>query len=322
MNSIIFFNIGWMDFYQGIQNDSITGGGKHVQTTGWGHEILNFKKYRNKNYGNVRVSGQIKLHKLGANKEDDQIDGVTVVWTATDPVSSGTYIIGWYKNATVYKEEQKPPESSNRFYGDERVIYRTVAKMDDCTLLPRDERVVRIPRGKGGMGQSNIWYADNNPSLVKSILKYIYNGILPSLPKIENKRRSNISRQIDPYKRQLVEKAAVKEVIKHYEKLGYEITSVEQDNIGWDLTAQREKTTLKLEVKGLSGKDVIFELTPNEYVNLKMDLENYRLCIVTDALTETILRIFTYSHELGKWMSEDGIQLGFEEKVSARLVGI
>ena len=321
MNSIIFFNIGWMDFYQGIQNDSITGGGKHVQTTGWGHEILNFKKYRNKNYGNVRVSGQIKLHKLGANKEDDQIDGVTVVWTATDPVSSGTYIIGWYKNATVYKEEQEPPESSNRFYGDELVIYRTVAKADDCALLPRDERVVRIPRGKGGMGQSNIWYADNNPSFVKSILKYINYGVLPSLSKSQKKVKSINPRQTDPFKKQKVEKAAVKEVIKHYEKLGYEITSVELENVGWDLTAQREKTTLKLEVKGLSGKEVVVELTPNEYANLKMDLENYRLCIVTDALAEPILRIFTYSHESGIWRSEDGMRLGFEEKISARIVG-
>lgn len=322
MSHIIFFNTGWMDFYQGIKNDSITGGGKYVETTGWGHEILNFKKYRNKNYGYVRVSGQIKLHKLGANREDDQIDGITVVWTATDPINGGTYIVGWYKNATIYKEEQKSSKYSNRLYGDYLVNYRTVAKADECTLLPRDERVVRIPRGKGGMGQSNIWYGDNNPSFVRKTLKYINNGILPSFSKIEKKGKSNISRQADPFKRQKVEKAAVKEVIKHYKKLGYEITSVELENVGWDLTAQREKTTLKLEVKGLSGKEVVVELTPNEYANLKMDLENYRLCIVTDALTEPILRIFTYSHESEEWTSEDGIQLGFEEKVSARLVGI
>jgi hypothetical protein len=322
MSNIIFFNTGWMDFYQGIQNDNITGGGKHVQTTGWGYEILNFKKYRNKNYGYVRVSGQIKLHKLGVNKEDDKIDGVTVVWTATEPINDGTYIIGWYNNATGYKEEQEPSESSNRFYGDDLVNYRTVAKADECTLLPRDERVVRIPRGKGGMGQSNIWYADNNSSFVRSILKYINNGVLPSFSKSEKKLKSINPRQTDPFKRQKVEKAAVKEVIKHYKKLGYEITSVELENVGWDLTAQREKTTLKLEVKGLSGKEVVVELTPNEYANLKMDFDNYRLSIVTNAISEPILRIFNYSHESGEWISGDGIQLSFEEKVSARIVGI
>ena len=48
--------------------------------------------------------------------------------------------------------------------------------------------------------------------------------------------------------------------ISYYEKLGYIVTSVERDNVGWDLTAVLGERELKLEVKGLSGSQVVVEL--------------------------------------------------------------
>ena len=51
MNKILFLNTGWMDFYKGVDNDKISGGGKHIDIYGWGGEILNFKRFQNKNYG-------------------------------------------------------------------------------------------------------------------------------------------------------------------------------------------------------------------------------------------------------------------------------
>ena len=45
----------------------------------------------------------------------------------------------------------------------------------------------------------------------------------------------------------------------------YEVKDRQKDNVGWDLEARRPgKKTLLIEVKGLSGKEVSFELTPNE----------------------------------------------------------
>lgn len=53
--------------------------------------------------------------------------------------------------------------------------YYAVADVKNIRLLSIDERNIfpKVPRGKGGMGQSNIWYADsgkgidykNNPEL-------------------------------------------------------------------------------------------------------------------------------------------------------------
>ena len=43
MNKILFFNIAWMDRYQGNSDDKMQGGGKHIEKYGWGGEMFNFK---------------------------------------------------------------------------------------------------------------------------------------------------------------------------------------------------------------------------------------------------------------------------------------
>ena len=134
------------------------------------------------------------------------------------------------------------------------------------------------------------------------------------------KKPKGSPRQSDPLKRIEVEKSAIKFVTKHYEKLGYEINSVEKDNVGWDLTATSDRTELKLEVKGLSGNTITTELTPNEFKNLKADKKFYRLCLVTEALSKKPkLKVFAYSRDTKAWTSEDGTILSFEEVISARI---
>jgi len=107
---IIFFNTGWMDFYRGISNDTIKGGGKYVEKEGWGHEMYNFTNYEGSVFGYVQPTidykygnpDTIKIEKIGASKRDEKIEGVTVVWTAKHPNNGGTRIVGWYLNATIY----------------------------------------------------------------------------------------------------------------------------------------------------------------------------------------------------------------------------
>lgn len=106
--------------------------------------------------------------------------------------------------------------------------------------------------------------------------------------------------------------------ITHYEQLGYETTSVEKDHVGWDLEARQGKRLLLLEVKGLSGHDVGFDLTPNEFE--KMKANKYRICVLTDALSDKEhLHIFSYSPDSGKWESEDGEHLNVEPLIGARV---
>lgn len=308
-----------MDFYQGISNDQMTGGGKQIDKHGWGAEMFNFKPSNGRHYGYVRVSKdrQINIDRLGAKSTDDKLDKVTIVWTAKHPDTGGTHIIGWYKNATLFRYYQEPAKSLNRKWKQHILGYCMTAKTSDSKLLSKDERLIKVPRGSNGMGQTNIWYGNNNPDFVKTVEQYIQNGKIPSIKK--TKTRKGSPRQIDPLKRIEVETKAVKFVIKYYKKLGYELTSVEKDNVGWDLTAINDKITLKLEVKGLSGKDIAAELTPNEFSNLQSDTRKYRLCIVTETLTAPKLKIFSHSTDNCKWTSEDGTTLRFEKIISARI---
>ena len=315
MKKILFFNTAWMDNYQGNLDDKMQGGGKHIEKYGWGGEMFNFKPSRNKMYGYVQVGGNINLNRLGAKQLDEKIENVTIVWTAKRPFSVGNYVIGWYKNATVYRDEQNPIISADRNWGGHEMGYFVKTEKIDAKLLSRDERTVQVPRGKGGMGQRNIWYAQNNPDYVKRILKYIETGVFNN---DDNKPRGS-ARQTDSLKRIEVEKKAVLTVIKHYEKLGYEIKSVEKDNVGWDLNATNGNIKLKLEVKGLSGKEIATELTPNEYKHLNDDKANYRLCVVTETLTSPKLLIFAYSIDNKEWTTDKGKILRFEERISARI---
>ena len=108
----------------------------------------------------------------------------------------------------------------------------------------------------------------------------------------------------DPEKNAQVEKAAINTTTRHFENISYTVKSVEKDNVGWDLEATRGKTNLLIEVKGLSGEALSVELTPNEYHCLDKKEDNYRLCVVTTALTNPDLYICRYSEEVGKWIVE------------------
>ena len=169
------------------------------------------------------------------------------------------------------------------------------------------------------MGQSNVWYAENNPAFVKLVSDYIFNGKIPNNGLKKSKPKGS-PRQPDLLKRIKVEENAIKITTRHFENLGYVVKSVEKDNVGWDLTAAIGKTKLKLEVKGLSGKSVLTELTPNEYKNLQSDLRDYRICIVTEALLKKPrLKIFSYSAENNSWTNQNGERLVFEKIISAKI---
>ncbi|MCG7856685.1 DUF3883 domain-containing protein [Flavihumibacter sediminis] len=326
-NTLLFLNTGWMDFYKGLKNDSITGGGKNVAKMGWGHEILNFKIYNKQAYGYVQPKidkkfknpSNIKLEKLGASKSDDKIENITVVWTATCPNRHKSFVIGWYKNATVYRYHQAPPRNSKRNFKNNQIGYFVTTKETNAKLLPKDERILEVKRRmKNWMGQSNVWYAEKNPEFVTTVKNYIFKGIIPAKNKSRQKK-IGLPKQIDPLKRLEVEKKAVLMVTGYYKKLGYEVQSFEKDNVGWDLTATNNSTILKIEVKGLSGLNISTELTPNEYKNLKEDKIYYRLCIVTNALKKPKLKIFAHSTDNNEWTSDDGTILNFNEEVSARI---
>ena len=260
----LFCNIGWMEHYNGLnKNDSIQGGGAFVAEEGRGHEVCNFSEDKGFVYGYVEPTGkpnqkQINIERLGADKTDEYINGITVIWTANHP-DGGTVITGWYKNATVYKDYKKLKKIPLLYKKNYINGFRIKADSKDVKLLPIDERTFEIPRRvKGGMGQSNVWFADTTEST--SLLKEI-----SKLLKGKMGRKKSRSKKTDPERNAKVEKSAINLTTKYFEDIGYIVDSVEKDNVGWDLEANRKKNLLKIEVKGLSGDIVNIELTSNEY---------------------------------------------------------
>lgn len=320
MTPMLFCNTGWMRKYQGLTKDPITGGGAYVQEHGYGHEIFNFKPSNGFLYGFVQTKSGIDVERIGAPKNADAIDNVLVVWVARYP-EGGTFIVGWYKHATVYRKLQPPPPGSDRVHNVEQIGYIVKAKSADCTLLPVDRRVLRVPRRRsGGMGQSNIWYADQpkNAQFKQTVLRFIDTGVVPVARKQPTKKGH--AWQPDPYRRRKVEEKAIKRTFEHYKGLGYAVDSVEKDNVGWDLEAILDNKLLRLEVKGLSGTNLAIEMTPNEYQRMQEHQNSYRICVVANALgNKPVLYIFAHSSESGAWEDDDGRQLMITEIISAKM---
>lgn len=188
-NRMVFLNIGWMKYYQGILpdiNDTIEYGGEFVTTRKWGHEIYNYKPLDGYMYGFVEPvinkngeMSQIALERIDPDSIDTEyIKDVLAIWTANNPYRAGTNIVGWYKNAIVYREAQDDIE---RYYKNHKIPYFVKAIEKDCTLIPASKRIKIVPRGRrdgaGWMGRSNIWYADSdNPNIKgykEEVVKYI-----------------------------------------------------------------------------------------------------------------------------------------------------
>jgi hypothetical protein len=84
---------------------------------------------------------------------------------------------------------------------------------------------------------------------------------------------------------QKVERAAVRFVLRRYQKEGWRIQSVEADKCGYDLHCTKNGRIKKIEVKGTRGTDVSFILTNREYQCATND-EDWALCVVTGALSK------------------------------------
>ena len=320
MKAMIFLNTAWMERYEGLlgNDKEIHGGGSYVEEYGYGHEIFNFKKISGKVYGYAQPSGYNNLQRLGASEDDEFIDDVLVIFTATHK-NGGTYIVGWYKNARFFKDYQNTNLLERKFR-NEYIGYYAVANADNATLLSIDERFSFpiIPRRvKGGMGQSNVWYADS-PEMVdfkKEVLRHIERYE----KKKSIRRRLPIFRQTDAELRKKIENIAIREVTREYSERGFTVTSVESENLGWDLEAVYKKIKLKIEVKGLAGQEVSVELTPNEFSKMNNNKDDsYRLCVVTKCLENPVLYVFSYSSERNEWISEDGHILTIDQIISAR----
>lgn len=163
---VIFCKIGWMKNYQGIMKDSISNGGAYNKDN-IGHEIYNFKNYNGTYYGFVQsTSNVINLNRVVDYSSDnlEYLDNVLVVFVAT--YAKGPVIVGWYNNATVYRNIQQIPNdilSQRKDFNDYNI------KSREAVLLPVEKRTKRID----GFGRSNIWFGSRE--VIDDVKQYILN---------------------------------------------------------------------------------------------------------------------------------------------------
>lgn len=178
---VIFCNIAWMKEYKGITVDDIPkNGGSFVKENNDCCECTNFLDLNHKCYGFIQNKGNsLHIERLDPKyKNKDIVKGVTVVWVATDSISCK--IVGWYKNATMYRNFE---ETIAPVMGYDYLVYNFKADAKDCYLIPESDRKFVVPRasknGKGkGLGQSSIWYAESSYAqneFIPKVLDYIEN---------------------------------------------------------------------------------------------------------------------------------------------------
>ena len=93
--------------------------------------------------------------------------GVTVIWCALIPSIGSSSVIGWYKNAEVFRFPNKIPYGEIPGRGDANFgyLYNVISSKPNCVALPYSEIIKpewSAPRQKSsgfGFGQSNMWYA-------------------------------------------------------------------------------------------------------------------------------------------------------------------
>lgn len=157
----IFCNISWMKYYQGLsQEDRPKNAGVLIKDPSDVFEKDNFRDFNGKCYGYVRSGGQIQLdkHFRSVSQGAKELKGVTVVFCAALNEEEAR-IVGWYQNATVYREMVSLP-----LYDEEYLYFNFIADADDCVLLPEEHRTFPIRRSKSstpqkGASKSNLWYA-------------------------------------------------------------------------------------------------------------------------------------------------------------------
>ena len=154
---------------------------EHLKLKGFpeGEYCLGFMETKSTSAGKRNQLNIEKIEGCSDLKNDTEVDDVLVVYCALYPDSfdKETYVVGWYKHATVYRRYEKlefdteasdNERSDNESAADEKYIqlYNAIALKEDCVLLPRSQRrktFWRVPRKKKGVafgfGQSNVWFA-------------------------------------------------------------------------------------------------------------------------------------------------------------------
>ena len=324
LQRIVVAHVMWVDCYQGDVGTARNVGhrfakaGRPDEASG---EVNNFLPVDGRCYGYVpRFKPRdedgnyefksMNIDRLGAHTEAEELNGVTVCWTATPEPGADRVVVGWYQDATAYRwvREIKEPKQSTKW------IYFS-APADRCLLIPAELRHQAIPLAKktedgDGPGTDALFYPRRRvTNLLTRYLKESPAQVIDDTSTSSLKRRpSSAPKKPDPESRSKVENAAIEEVQRLLTAGGWEHSDVSGENLGWDIGAKKPNhRSLRIEVKGLSGPIATVELTRNEYEHLLIDdgskmADRFVVAIVTEAVDQRRRKLQAFSVTKLQWL--------------------
>lgn len=152
LDKVLFCNISWMKNYAGtIVDDKPSSGAEYVKNTGDAFEKYNFADFGdNYQYGFIETkyvhgvtTGQgehykkIAIEHFGASTNDEQADGILVIFFARNPKDNKYYIVGYYKNASVFRDRYDAPKINP----NEQFQYNLKCLKENACLIKPEDRV-------------------------------------------------------------------------------------------------------------------------------------------------------------------------------------
>ncbi len=131
---------------------------------------------------------------------------ILVIFVAPDPrPNQKQKIIGWYRNAKVFRRIQKRPPSLSGYY------YFS-SKVSDSLLVPPDNRFFTVNKIF-----RTIWYAKKpeDESFIKEVLKYIDNYAIDSSNQtISNESFFTTKKRLEAHANKLSEKKLIQKIVQ------------------------------------------------------------------------------------------------------------
>lgn len=167
---VIFCKIGWMKEYRGIwEEDNISFNGRLRAKNHDCMEQFNFIQKNEYCYGCVPVNyndeeyGELHIEYLeDAGAGEEKADSVLLVWVSPGPDEGDEIkIVGWYKNAVVFRHRQN----------NGLAVFDTYARASDCILLPLEKREFIV----NCFHEKDIWFSKDfdNRKILEDALDYI-----------------------------------------------------------------------------------------------------------------------------------------------------
>jgi hypothetical protein len=285
MTLVVFARIGWMKGYRGPRADDQKpiGGGSYNKNE-LGHEAFNFLPLDGAMLGYFQPKlrpeypSTVALERIKPGFTGAALSRVLTVFVATHPTLGGQRVVGWFRDATVYRNAQlSNAKARNRF------SYFIKAREGDAVLVPEPRREFLIPFGKGAFGQSNVCYAfdtdgrrKTGAQWVDDALEYVDSYALENTalepeseadPEIEQVLGSAIEHgagfQSNPRIRRAIEDYAMDWAKRRLDKLGLKPEDKHKTK-SYDFLCNVSGDELYVEVKGTQDDGNSVSLTPKE----------------------------------------------------------